>query len=607
MSELLYIILLPILAGIVLYFVPDRYAAAKGLFSAAIGVVVMVFAVVVFLSPDRLADLLLPIAAGESLFQLQIDPLSKLVLGFSAFFALLILLYSIAYVSKEKMPPHYYSHFLITMGSAAGAILADNLLLFIFFWGVLGFTLYMLIKGNTESSSATAKKTFILIGASDGLMILGMAILWEQYGSLSMSALEAPTYDALSVCAFLCLLAGAFTKAGAFPLHTWVPDYAEHAPASSSAYLPASLDKLLGIYFMARICNDMFILNQWLTLTLLIIGVSTIIIAVLMALVQHNYKRLLGYHAVSQVGYMVTGLALGTPLGIAGGLFHMINNALYKGGLFLSAGAVEKATGKENIEDVGGLSKAMPLTFFSALIFALSISGIPPLNGFASKWLIYQGIIEFGQQPGVANQLWMVWLGLAVFGSALTLASFMKFIGGIFWGPAKEAFRHIRETNILLLAPQLTIALLCIVFGVFASNWVIPKMIMPVTGEFAYFGVFQSTFVGMLVLVSIVLGWLIYWISNVPRMRVEDNFVLGEQNRQEMQFSTLEFYKTISQAGFLAAFYDKAEKKWFDVYDLSKRMVLGFSHGLSAVHTGVLPWYAIWIVAGLLIMLILFM
>lgn len=607
MSELYYLILLPILAGIILYFVPERFALVKGVLSAAIAVVVMVFAVLVFMGADQLADPGLRITAMEGLFQVQIDPLSKLVLGFSAFFALLILLYSIAYVSKAKMPPHYYSHFLITMGSAAGAILADSLLLFIFFWGVLGFTLYMLIKGDTEGSSATAKKTFILIGASDGLMILGMAILWEQHGTLNMSVLDAPTLDALSVCAFLCLLAGAFTKAGAFPLHTWVPDYAEHAPASSSAYLPASLDKLLGIYFLARICNDIFILNQWLTLVLLIIGVSTIIIAVLMALVQHNYKRLLGYHAVSQVGYMITGMALGTPLGIAGGLFHMINNALYKGGLFLSAGAVDKATGKENIEDLGGLAKAMPITFLSALIFALSISGIPPLNGFASKWLIYQGIIDFGQQPGVANQLWMVWLGLAVFGSALTLASFMKFIGGIFWGPAKESFRHIRESNWLILAPQLVIALLCIVFGVFASGWIIPKLIMPVTGEFAYFGIFQSSFLGLLVLISIVLGWLIYWMSRVGKLRVEDNFILGEKVREEVRYPTLEFYKTISQAGFLAAIYGKAEKKWFDVYDISKSMVLGFSKGLSAVHTGVLPWYAIWIVAGLLIMLIIFM
>ena len=142
------------------------------------------------------------------------------------------------------------------------------------------------------------------------------------------------------------MLTGSFTKAGAFPFHTWVPDYAKSAPASSSAYLPASLDKLLGIYFLARITTGMFILNEWLTLLLLSIGVISIITAVMMALVQHNYKRLLGFHAVSQVGYMILGFGLGSVIGVAAGLFHMINNALYKSGLFLSAGCVEYRTGK---------------------------------------------------------------------------------------------------------------------------------------------------------------------------------------------------------------------------------------------------------------------
>ena len=104
-----------------------------------------------------------------------------------------------------------------------------------------------------KRASATAKKTLILIGASDTIMIIGIAILWKLTGSLNMSAISLPTSDALTVTAFLALLVGSFTKAGAFPFHTWVPDYAKDAPASSSALLPASLDKLLGIYFLARI------------------------------------------------------------------------------------------------------------------------------------------------------------------------------------------------------------------------------------------------------------------------------------------------------------------------------------------------------------------
>ncbi|MDZ4203785.1 MAG: proton-conducting transporter membrane subunit [Bacteroidales bacterium] len=619
MSELHYIISLPILAGIILFFLPEKFMKFKGIVSTIVAAIALYCAIMVYQMSNQLIGLNL----GQEFFNpetgiynllnsftgfttMNLDNLSKLVLLFAAFFALLILAYSIVYISVRKMPRYYYPFFLITMGCAAGAILADNLLLFVFFWGVLGFTLYMLIKGNTDASSAAAKKTFILIGASDGIMILGLALLWKMNYTLQISAISVPTVNALQVCAFICLLIGAFTKAGAFPFHTWVPDYAQHAPASSSAYLPASLDKLLGIYFLARICNDMFILNQWLTLTMLIIGVLTIIIAVLMALIQHNYKRLLGYHAVSQVGYMITGLALGTPLGIAGGLFHMINHALYKSGLFLTAGSIDRMTGKENIEDLGGLSKAMPLTFFAALVFALSISGIPPFNGFASKWLIYQGIIEFGSQPGIANQLWIVWLGLAVFGSALTLASFIKFISGIFWGRIKETYQSLRKTSPLLWLPPMIIAFLCIGFGVFASSWVIPKLIMPITGNFEYIGFWDSSFVSLLVFISIVLGGLVYLAGNIRKIRVEDNFILGEKQIRDTGFSALEYYKTISQAGFFAAIYRKAEKKWFDIYDISKDIVLGFSKSLSAAHSGILPVYAIWIIAGLLIMMIIF-
>jgi formate hydrogenlyase subunit 3/multisubunit Na+/H+ antiporter MnhD subunit len=314
-----------------------------------------------------------------------------------------------------------------------------------------------------------------------------------------MSELSINTTDAIRNIAFITLLIASFTKAGAIPFHTWIPDYVKKAPASSSAYLPASLDKLLGIYFLARICNDVFILNQWLRLVIIIIGVSTIIIAVMMALIQHNYKKLLGYHAVSQVGYMVTGLGLGTPLGIIGGLFHMMNHALYKSGLFLVAGSIEKSTGEEDLDNISGLSKAMPITFLTGLVFALSISGIPPLNGFASKWTIYQGIIDFGKNPGVANQLWIIWLALAVIGSALTLASFIKFISGAFLGRRREELKNAREVSIMMWLPQVILALLCIGLGVFATNYVIPRTFIPIAGKFEYIGSWNSTTISYLV------------------------------------------------------------------------------------------------------------
>ena len=534
----------------------------------------------------------------------NIDNLSKLIVLFVSLFAILILLYSVVYIKAERVR-NYYPYFLITLGCSYGAILSDNLLLFLTFWGILGITLYKLIQCKDEESSATAKKTLILIGASDSIMIIGIAILWKITGSLSIGSISVPTTNALSVVAFLALLTGSFTKAGAFPFHTWVPDYAKSAPASSSAYLPASLDKLLGIYFLARITTGMFILNEWLTLLLLSIGVISIITAVMMALVQHNYKRLLGFHAVSQVGYMILGFGLGSMIGVAAGLFHMINNAIYKSGLFLSAGCIEYRTGKEEIDDLGGLSKAMPFTFFASLVFAMSISGVPPFNGFASKWMIYQGIIDFGTGSGVANKLWVVWLGLAVLGSALTLASFIKLIGGIFLSRRKKEFEGIREVPVLMWIPQIILAIFCIFFGVFATNFVVPKLFMQVTGQFEFTGFWNSSFVSLLVLISIILGVILYLSINIKKFRTEDSFIGGEKIQDQTGYSTHEFYKTIGEFRLFSWIYKKAEERWFDIYDLSKQFVLWLSHQLSEAHTGVLPGYILWVVAGLIVMLLI--
>ena len=618
LANISFIVFLPLLGGILLIILPERIKIFKQFFALIISIITFISALQIYfvksavgyvnlfnLFPLRTLSLSEDFEAVTGLAVLNIDSLAKLIVLFVCLFSVIIIIYSFAYINKAKNIRNYYAYLLLTLGASVCAVLADNLILFITFWGFLCLTLYKLIKGYDEESSAAATKSLILIGASDGFIIFGVAVLWKIGQTMEMSHLKVATNNYLNVLAFISFLIGSFTKAGAFPFHTWIPDYTKKAPASSSAYLPASLDKLLGIYFMVRICRDMFIINQWLILILLIIGVLTIIIGVMMALIQHNYKKLLGYHAVSQVGYMVIGLGLGTPLGIVGGLFHMINNALYKCGLFLVAGSIEKRTGKEDLDHLGGLSRAMPLTFITALIFALSISGIPPFNGFASKWTIYQGIIDFGKEPGIANRLWIIWLSLAVIGSALTLASFVKFISGVFLGRARKEFNDVKEVGIVMWLPQVFLALLCIGFGVLATNLVIPKIFMPLAGDFQYAGSWNSATISFLVLISIILGSLIYLAGNIKNIRTADSFIGGEKIQQEAGYSSTEFYKTISNFNIFSFFYKNADKKRFDIYNVSKNITLWVYSKFSNVHSGVLSSYAIWFLIGLVIMLII--
>ncbi|MDZ7635835.1 MAG: proton-conducting transporter membrane subunit [Bacteroidales bacterium] len=614
------LIMIPLAAGLLFFLIPERFLTLKGILALLITLVTGYLAVALYsASPQMTAqgetvrqgcltlfDFDLFQKAGEYL-TFTIDGLSKLIILFISTLALLILLFSLIY-NRSVRVNNYYPLFLITIGCSYGAVLSDNLILFVIFWGILGITLYKLIPGRNEKSSAAAKKTMILIGASDTIMLVGIALLWRLTDTLSISGISLETNNILTVSAFLALLVGSFTKAGAFPFHSWVPDFAENAPASSSAFLPASLDKLLGIYFLARLTGDLFVLSEGMKLVLLITGVLTIITAVMMALMQHDYKRLLGYHAVSQVGYMVLGFGIGTAVGFAAGLFHMINHAIYKSGLFLTAGAIERQTGKSDIADLGGLAKAMPVTFVAALIFAMSISGVPPFNGFASKWMIYQGIIEFGSGEGIASRMWIIWLGLAVFGSALTLASFVKFIGGIFLGRRDPAMANIKEVPIMMWVPMAILALACVIFGVFATGIIIPKLFTPVVGSFIFNGLWSSSFVSLMVLISIVLGLLIYLATGKKKFRTEENFIGGE-NKEKLgaSFPATEFYKTFTEFKLFSRIYKKAEGKAFDIYDLSKKGVFWLSERLSNAHTGVLPGYVIWVCAGLIIMLLIMM
>lgn len=604
MKEILYIILLPAFAGLAVALIPERLKTLKSIITFITAVIILYFSYQIFNLKDG-KYVFSKIESLSKFFIFNIDPLSRLVLLFIGLFGFLFSFYSIKFIENRFEFKGYYTKFLWTLACSSGAVLSDNLITFIIFWGFLGLILYRFLRGEDERSCNAAKKSFIVIGTSDCILILGVAFLYLKAKSYNISEMSIPLEGWIAISGFVSLLIASLAKAGAFPVHIWIPDYTESGPAVISALLPASLDKLLGIYFLVRICQDIFVLKPWANFLLLLIGSITIIAAVMLALIQHKYKRLLGYHAVSQVGYMVTGIGTGLPIGIVGGLFHMLNNALYKAGLFLVAGAVEKNTNEEELENLGGLASVMPLTFFSALICALSISGVPPLNGFVSKWIIYQALIEYGKQSDLFSNLWFIWLALAVIGSALTLASFIKFITGIFLGRKEEKFSFIKEVNFSMWVPMIIIALLCIIFGILGTSFVVPELLKPVSNEFGYIGLWQSELVGILIITGIVLGFIIYLLGNLKNLKFKRQFIGGEIINEEFKFQSVEFYKTLNEFKILDFLYKKAKEGWFDVYELSKRIVLFISKELQFLHTGVLPLYLLWIILGILIIFLI--
>jgi len=608
-------VFLPLIIGFVILLLPNKFNSLFRGLTLIISIVTFVLGIIVFKSggPD-VSWAILNLGDVNLKLILTATSLGKFMLLFAMGFGLLITLYSLKSrtIADEKRNANiYYGAILLAIGGSAGILLSNHLLILLIFWEIVTVSLYLLVSTGRDNSNFAATKSFAMIGASDAAFMLGIMLIWAISGTFVISDIKLATTSALPVIAFLLLLLAAITKAGALPLHTWVPTSGEYAPASVMALLPAAIDKLLGIYLLLIIVKKMFVIETAATLNLLlaIIGAATIIIAVMIAMVQHNLKKLLSYHAVSQVGYMILGIATGTPIGIAGGIFHMVNNAIYKSCLFLCGGAVEQQTGTADLEELGGLGSKMPWTFATCLIAALSISGIPPFNGFVSKWMIYQGVIDMGsEQVGATAGLWSVWLVAAMFGSALTLASFVKLIHSMFLSRSPSGLKDVREVSAVQIIPMVVLAGLCVIFGIFYSSVPLKMFIYPALDritEEADLSLWSAGLATILIAVGIGIGilvWLIGRLSN--KIRIVPTWTCGEvQDNDQMIIPGTHFYKTVSSMDGLKQLYTGQEKGYFDAYDQGGRCGLSLTAFLRWLHSGVLPMYLTWVTLGLLIIL----
>jgi len=538
-----------------------------------------------------------------SLFKL--DSLNGFVVLAIGLFFVLNIIYSSKFMKGKQYLGQYYSNVILTAIASVGAVLSNNLILLLIFWGFLGLTLYLLINMGGDNTSAVAKKTFIIVGGSDALMLLGIGIIYNLAGTLQMDKIRLELNNGLAVLAYLCIAIASFAKAGAMPFHSWIPDCAEYAPVPVVAYLPASLDKLLGIYLLARISLNVFIMNEAMNIFLMLIGAFTVIAAVMMALVQHDMKRLLGYHAVSQVGYMVLGIGSGTAIGIAGGIFHMLNNSIYKQALFLVSGNVEQKIGTTDLDKLGGLSKIMPFTYISCLIASLSISGVPPFNGFVSKWMVYQGLIT-AYQVSAGNYRVFILMALvaAMFGSGLTLASFMKLLHATFLGqrPNGPTAQRPNEVSWQMWLPPILLAIICVIFGIFANQIPLKYFILPAVKGVTFIGSWNAGVSTLLIIIGLILGILIFRLKGLrPLIRQDTAFVGGEAlELRETRVTGTEFYNTIKELGLLGTIYKKAEEGVFDIYNLGKKLIFSISGALQYLHNGILPTYMVWCLLGMI-------
>jgi len=601
------ILILSLVAGFVCFIMPRKNHFFAGLVALLSSAANLYFGIKLFISKEFSCPKLFPSICG--LF--SINDLNAFTAAFITFFGFIIVLYSIRYINtKIKRPNEYYAYLLWTVCVSCLAVLANNIILFLLMWGTGAFLLYLLIaiKGSEESSAA-AKKTLIIVGGSDAVMFFGAAILWKLTGTLNMDAMHVAVTGTAGVTAFLCLLIGAMAKAGAIPFHTWIPDSSKAAPIPVMAILPASLDKLLGIYLLTRCVTNIFVIQQdsFLSMLLMIIGAVTIIGAVMMALIQHDFRKLLSYHAVSQVGYMILGIGSATMLGIAGGLFHMLNHAIYKSCLFLTGASVEYRTHETELDKMGGLAKLMPITFICSVIASLSISGVPPFNGFFSKWMIYQGLIQRLGESGCRFTLFSCLIA-AMFSSALTLASFMKFLHAMFLGQPSPAIAKRQEVPFSMWLPVALLSLLCVLFGVFANQLPLKYFIYPAIGAVPDSGSYAPVISTILIAAGIIVGIIIYYLSGIKKAARQDTyFIGGEVLPLENKVSGVDFYANIKELQLLKNIYNKAERGFFDIYEQGRSFIFGIAKFFQYLHNGVLPTYLVWTLLGMMVLFFSFM
>lgn len=587
-----YLIGIPFIAGLVCLILPCKWKNL--IWAITFDVCLVLFGYFLYCFDGR------PVLTGNLFVW---DGLTNVTLLGISFFGLMISLYS--FNLTGDFLNRYYGLLLLTVAAGIGVAVSNNLLLMAVFWGILAITLYLMINLGGPEAAYPAKKTLIMAGGSDSFLILGIAIVWMLTGVLNITDMHIEIDRALAAFGFLCFVVAAFTKAGAMPFHSWIPEIAEKAPVSVMAFLPASIDKLLGIYLLARICLNIFSYHETMWFLLRLAGALTIVCAVFMALVQHNMKKLLAYHAVSQVGYMVLGIASANPVGIAGGLFHMMNHAIYKCCLFLGAGSVEDRARTTDLDNLGGLAGVMPITFFSFLFASFAISGIPPFNGFFSKWMIYQGLVEAGKS---GEPSWILWIVMALIGSGLTLASFMKIIHAGFLGQKSSGIKekNIKEVHWTMFVPTLVLSLLCLCFGLFYFQVPVVKFLMPIMRIDGIEHLLNLELPLFLIIVGIILGLIVYPLLVPKKKRIAPAFIGGEAQEENMRVSGTEFYNAIKDMRFLKTMYTAAEKKFTDLYEVMKSIVSYFTEGFRILHTGILGTYLTWILFGMLVFLYIF-
>jgi formate hydrogenlyase subunit 3/multisubunit Na+/H+ antiporter MnhD subunit len=486
-TSLFYLGLVLCLLGVVL---PLLRSEDPGKVSRRVSYILSIFSSVSFLvfsiqALEEKGTCILPLYSNAGLidYTFYVDGLSAFFIAVISIVSISSAIYSIEYgehlahVRRKNYMASLLNLFALSM---ILAVASYNTLAFIFFWEILSMSsfIFVLFEYEKPGTRKAALYYFIMTQMSTMFLLLGFFGIYAYTGSFDITPLTSIPPN-LSLI-FISLFIGFSIKAGVVPFHKWLPYAHPAAPSGISAMMSGVMIKV-AIYGLIRFTYSILPKENWWGILILVAGTLSAILGVIYALKEHDLKRLLAYHSIENIGIILIGFGLYliysannlpdlAALAFAAALFHTLNHALFKSLLFLTAGSVVSATGKRNIEEYGGLIKKMPYTAFLFLIGAVSISGLPPFNGFVSELMIFQAF--FGSyliQDPLEKSLLVVCLSVFALTSALAAACFVKAFGITFLAvPRSESARNAKEVGRYMTAGAIIPAALCVGLGIFS-------------------------------------------------------------------------------------------------------------------------------------------
>lgn len=398
------------------------------------------------------------------------DGLSSLMLVIINVIAFLAVIYSTKYMTMYTAKPKYFSLLLLMIAGMNGVVITGDLFNLFVFLEVASLASYALVGFGCEHEELEASFKYLILGEVASTAILfGIAFLYSMTGTLNMPdlarQLEIVGINKAVAFVIALFIMGFGLKASMVPFHAWLPDAHPSAPAPISAMLSGVLIKAIGVYAIARVMFDVVGPNAMVSTILMFLGALSMVVGVFLAVGQSDIKRMLAYHSISQMGYVMIGLGLGlnpnvpalvSAMALFGGIYHFVNHAVFKSLLFLCAGSFEFRTGTRNRYEMGGLIRKMPVTSTACSIASLSISGVPPFNGFWSKLIIIVALVQAG---------YYIYGGIAVLVAFVTLVSFIKLQRFVIFGQLPARFAAIKESPFAMTLPLVVLAILCLGLG----------------------------------------------------------------------------------------------------------------------------------------------